>query len=143
MLTKLLCDLLIVALKLYFTSKKSRKVPTQKDRDIFNLCRKKGIALNTIDPLRMFAEVIGDIKRILKFDLGKIESGFDTLFSGSAVFAVTALSFRLSKKFLEYGERFIDKNNFRELFQLKVHRDLHNELSGKGEDDVQRNGSSI
>jgi len=134
MLTKLLCDLLIVTLNLYFPSKKSRKVPTQKDRDIFNLSRKKGTALVSINPMRMFAEVIGDIKRILKFDLGKIESGYDTLLSGSGVFASTALSFRLSKKFVEYGERFIDKNNSREFFELILHKDLHNFFSGKWDD---------
>jgi tetratricopeptide (TPR) repeat protein len=134
MLTKLLGDLLIVTLKLYFPSKKSRKMPTQRDRDIFNLCRKKGVALTSLDPMRMFAEVIGDIKRILKFDLGKIESGYDILFSGTGVFASTALSFRLSKKFVDYGERFIDKNKYRESFELELHRDFHNVLSGNWHD---------
>jgi class 3 adenylate cyclase/tetratricopeptide (TPR) repeat protein len=134
MLTKLLYDLLIVALNLYFPSKKSRKVPTLKDRDMFNLSRKKGAALASINPMRMFAEVIGDIKKILKFDLGKIESGYDTLFSGTGVFASTALSYRLSKKFWEYGERFIDKNNPREFFELTLHRDFHNYLCGNWDD---------
>jgi class 3 adenylate cyclase/tetratricopeptide (TPR) repeat protein len=134
MLTKLLFDLLIVTLNLYFPSKKSRKIPTQKDRDIFNLSRKKGVALVSINPMRMFAEVIGDIKRILKFDLGKIESGYDTLLSGSGIFASTALSYRLSKKFLDYGERFIDKNNSREFFELINHRDFHNFLTGNWDD---------
>jgi len=134
MLIKLLFDLLMVTLNLYFPSKKSRKVPTQKDRDIFNLSRKKCIALVSVSPMRTFAEVIGDIKRILKFDLGKIETGYDTLFSGAGLFASTALSFRLSNKFLEYGERLIDKNNFREIFELKFHRNTHNSLSGKWDD---------
>jgi len=134
MLTKLLYDLLIVTLNLYFPSKKSRKVPTQKDRDIFNLSRKKGVALVSINPMRMFAEVIGDIKRILKFDLGKIESGYDTLLSGTGVFASTAISFRLSKKFVEYGERFIDKNKSREFFELVIHKDFHNFLCGNWDD---------
>jgi class 3 adenylate cyclase/tetratricopeptide (TPR) repeat protein len=131
MFTKLLWDLLILTLRLYFPSKKSRKFPTQKDRDVFNLCRKKGVALVYVNPMRMFAEVVGDIKRILKFDLGKIESGYDTLFSGTGIFASTALSFRLSKKFLDYGERYIDENNFRALFQLKMHRDFHNMIFGQ------------
>ncbi|UCF57723.1 MAG: AAA family ATPase, partial [Deltaproteobacteria bacterium] len=131
MWTKLLFDLLMVTLNLYFPSKKSRKVPTQKDRDIFNLSRNKCMALTFLHPMRVFAEVVGDIKRILKFDLGKIESGYDTLFSGTGVMASTALSFRLSNKFLEYGKRSIDKSNLRELFQLRFHRDIHNNLSGK------------
>jgi tetratricopeptide (TPR) repeat protein len=131
MLLNLVYELSIVTLNLYFPSKKSRKVPTQKDRDIFNLSRKKGVALVSVNPMRMFAEVIGDIKRILKFDLGKIESGFDTLLSGTGIFASTALSYRLSNKFFEYGERFIDKNNSREFFELIIHKDFHNFLTGK------------
>jgi class 3 adenylate cyclase/tetratricopeptide (TPR) repeat protein len=134
MVIKLLFDLLMVTLKLYFPTKKSRKMPTQRDRDIFNLSRNKCIALVSVNPMRMFAEVIGDIKRILKFDLGKIESGYDTLFSGASIFTATALSYRLSNKFLEYGERFIDKNNLRELFELRFHRDLHSTSSGQWDD---------
>jgi tetratricopeptide (TPR) repeat protein len=134
MLIKLLFDLLMVTLKLYFPIKKSRKMPTQRDRDIFNLSRNKCIALVSVNPMRMFVEVIGDIKRILKFDLGKIESGYDTLFSGAGIFTATALSYRLSNKFLEYGERFIDKNNLRELFELRFHRGLHNASSGQLDD---------
>jgi class 3 adenylate cyclase/tetratricopeptide (TPR) repeat protein len=131
MLTKLLFDLLVVTLKLYFPSKKSRQVPTQKERDIFNLSRKKCMALAILNPMRMVAEVIGDIKRILKFDLGSIESGYDTLLSGVGIFAATGLSYRMSNRFLNYGERSIDKNNPRELFQLTFHRDIHDYYSGR------------
>jgi len=134
MLIKLLFDLLMVTLKLYFPSKKPRKVPTQRERDMFNLSRKKCMTLVSLNPMRMFAEVVGDIKRILKFDLSKIESGYGTLFSGSGVMGSTGFSFRLSNKFLEYGERLIDRSDLRELFELKFPRDLHNFFSGKWND---------
>jgi tetratricopeptide (TPR) repeat protein len=133
MLTKFLFDLLLVILKLHFPSKKPRKVPTQKDRDIFNLSRKKCMALAFLNPMRMFTETVEEIKGILKFDLGKIESGYDTLFSGSGVLINTG-AFWLCKKFLEYGERSIDKNNLRELFALGFHRDQYNFCSGKFDD---------
>ena len=35
---------------------------------------------------------------------------------------------------MKYGERFIDKNNLRELFELRFHRDLHNTSSGQWDD---------
>jgi class 3 adenylate cyclase/tetratricopeptide (TPR) repeat protein len=131
MLTKLLFDLLLVILKLYLPLKRSRKVPAQRDKDMFNLSRKKCMALAILNPMRMVAEVIGDIKRILKFDLGRIESGYDTLLSGVGIFAATGLSYRMSNRFLDYGERSIDKNNPRELFQLTFHRDIHDYYSGR------------
>jgi len=139
---KALFDLFVVILKLYVASKKSRKVPTQKDRDIFNLSRKKCLALAILNPMRMVAEVLGDIKRILKFDLGKIESGYDTLLSGVGIFSATGLSYRIGNMFLNYGERSIDKNNPRELFQLKVHRDIQNYYSGRW-DDIQDYDESL
>ena len=131
MMTKALFDLSVVILKLSFPSKKSRQVPIQRDRDIFNLSRKKCMALGILNPMRMVAEVAGDINRILKFDLGSIESGYDSLLSGVGIFAATGLSYRLSNRFLKYGERSIDKNNSRELFQFTFHRDIHNYYSGK------------
>jgi hypothetical protein len=70
----------------------------------------------------------------MKFDLSRIESGYDTVFGGSAVFGATGLSFKLGNKFLEYGERSIDKDNLRELFQAKIHRVFHNGWSGSWDD---------
>ena len=63
-----------------------------------------------------------------------IESGYVTLLRGSGVVAFSGLSFRLSKKFLEYGERLIDKKNYKELFDLILFQTVHNSASGNWDD---------
>jgi tetratricopeptide (TPR) repeat protein len=130
-LMKFLFDLFAIILRLYLTSDKSRKIPTQKDREIFNLSRKKCLALIFVDPMRTVAEAVWDIRRILKYDLSEIENGIGTILGGVGVFTSTGLSFKLCKKFLEYAERSVDKNKLREVFELRVHQDFYSFFSGK------------
>jgi class 3 adenylate cyclase/tetratricopeptide (TPR) repeat protein len=131
MLIKFLFNLVIVILKLYFPSKKPKKVPTHRDNDIFSLSTKRDVILVLTNPMRLLVERFGTIKRILKFDTKQIENGFDALIRGSGDFCFSGLSFRLSKKVLDYGERVIDKNNCLELFPLKYFDLLHKYLSGE------------
>jgi len=134
MLMKFLFDLLIVILNLYFPSKKAKKVPTRKDCEIFYLSHKKDETLVALNPMRQFAEGIGTTKRIFMFDFKEIERWYYTFLSASGAFSYSGLSFRLSNKILEYGEDFIDKDNSRELFSLKVFRVIYNVFSGKWEE---------
>ena len=133
MVTKLLFDLLIILFHLYFPSKKSRKIPTQRDKDIFFLSYEKDATLVTLNPMRLFAETIASAKRILRFDFKNIENWSWTLICISGAFTFTGF-FRLSNKVLEYAEGFIDKNNLQELFPLEVFRLMHNFYLGKWED---------
>jgi class 3 adenylate cyclase len=137
MLMKFFYDLIFVILHLYFPSKKAGVVPSDKDKEFYNLCRNKDIALVTLDPMRCTVEVIATIRKILKFDLGLIDSGYVTLFSGSGVFSFSGLSFWLSKKFLVYGERLIDKKNCKELFDYCLFQTLHNSTSGNWDDNLE------
>ena len=132
-LLKFLFDLFIVILNLYFPSRKAKKVPTQKDKEIFYLSHKKDETLVALNPMRQFTEGIGTTKRILMFDFKEIHRWYYTLLSASGAFSYSGLSFGLSNKILEYGKPFIDKNNSRELFSLKVFSIIHNVFSGKWE----------
>jgi class 3 adenylate cyclase/tetratricopeptide (TPR) repeat protein len=132
-LIKFLFDLLIILFQLYLPSKKSRKVPTQKDKDIFFLSYKKDVALVVLNPLRLYAEMFASAKRILRFDFKKIENWSWTLMCISAGFSWTGF-FGLSNKVLEYAEGFTDKNNLQELFPLENFRSFHNFFLGKWKD---------
>jgi tetratricopeptide (TPR) repeat protein len=134
MLIKFLFNVLMVILKLYFPSKKPKKVPTHRDNDIFSLSTKRDVILVLTNPMRLLVERFGTIKRILKFNIKQIENGFDAVIRGSGDFSFSGLSFRLSKKFLEYGESVIDKNNCLELLPFKFFDLLHKYLSGKWDD---------
>jgi class 3 adenylate cyclase/tetratricopeptide (TPR) repeat protein len=134
MLIKFLFNVLTVILKLYFPSKRTKKIPTRKDNDIFSLSTKRDVILVLTNPMRLLVERFGTIKRILKFDIKQIENGFDAVIRGSGDFSFSGLSFRLSKKFLECGESVIDKNNCLELLPFKFFDLLHKYLSGKWDD---------
>ena len=137
-LIKLLFDLLKVIANLYFPSTKSKKIPDNRDNEIFDLSYKKVQVLTFVDPMRCFAEGINSIKRILGFDLRKIVNGYALLLFGSGIFSAGGFSFRLSNRFLEYAEKVIDKNDFKELFSFNFYKLVHNVYSGKW-DDIQDN----
>jgi class 3 adenylate cyclase len=133
MLIKLLFDLFIVLLNMSFPSKKSRKIPDNRDNEIFDLSYKRNQTLVMINPLRTFVEQIGTIKRALRFDIEKIGNGVHVIVNGSATFSWIGC-FRLSNKFLRYSEGLIEKKNFRERFAYVVFRFLHDFFSGNWSD---------
>jgi class 3 adenylate cyclase/tetratricopeptide (TPR) repeat protein len=134
MFTKLMLDLFCIVFYLYFPSKGPQKIPTDKDSKIFNLCHKKIEILAFQNAMRFFAEAIGEIRRMLKYDFRKIENWSHIFLNGSVLFAFSGLSCSVSKRLLEYGERIIDKNNFLQLCDLKHFRLLHNVCCGKWKD---------
>jgi len=131
---KLIFDILKVILNLYLPSKKPGKTPTHRDTEIFSLNNNKWQALIFSNQMKMFAEQMAEIKRLLKFDFRKIENWYNTLFGGSNSFSLPGISFTLSNKILDFAEGFVDKKNPIELFCLKQTRTVHNFLSGKWDD---------
>jgi tetratricopeptide (TPR) repeat protein len=134
MLIKLVFDLLKVALNLYFPLKKSRKIPDNRDNEIFDLSYKKTITLIYVNPMRGFAEHFEIYKKALRFDLRKIEDGYYLPLYGSGWTSFSGFSFRLSKKFLECTEGVIDKKNLKELLDYNLYKLIHNCWSGDWND---------
>jgi len=141
-LIKLLFDLLKVIPQLYFPSTKSKKIPDHRDNEIFDLSYKKVQILSYVNPMRKFAEGIGTIKKILEFDVRKIEDGYRWLLIGSGQFSFSGFSFRLSNKFLGYAESVIDKKDFKELLNLNLLKLMHNCCFGNW-DDIQDYDESL
>ncbi|MFC1823206.1 adenylate/guanylate cyclase domain-containing protein [Thermodesulfobacteriota bacterium] len=139
---KLLFDLIAVILHLYLPSMKSNKIPDHKDNEIFDLSYKRGQTLTYVNALRNFTEGIGIIRKLFGFDLKKIENGYVWLVAGSGLFSYTGFSFRLSNRFLEYAEKTIDKENFKELFAFIFYKLVYSIFSGKW-DDIQGHDESI
>lgn len=129
-LLKLIFDLIAVITQLYIPSKKRKKMPTQRDNEIFDLSFKKAKLLSIINPKRQLTEVIGLIRESLRFDLQKVEHGYTLLLTGSAFFSYSGLSFRISNRFLAHAESGIDKKDLKELLFLNVCQSIHNCSSG-------------
>jgi class 3 adenylate cyclase/tetratricopeptide (TPR) repeat protein len=140
-LIKLVFDLLKVIPHLYYPLTKSKKIPENRDNEIFDLSYKKNQALTFVNAMRKFAEGVGTIKKSLGFDLKKIENGYAWPLAGSAQFSYAGF-FSLSNRFLEYAESVVDKKNIKELLLFNFVKILHNCCSGKW-DDIQDYDESL
>ncbi|MFX0198861.1 MAG: AAA family ATPase, partial [Candidatus Hodarchaeota archaeon] len=127
---KLIYDLLTVITNLYLPSKKATNTPDKRDNEIFDLSYKKAISLVPLDPKRCFIEFVSTLKRLTKFDIGKVENGVGMWMSGSGLFCWTAVSFRLSKKILDYNKDIINKNDIREVFYYDLFELMYNLFVG-------------
>ncbi len=120
---KLIYDLLSVIGNLYLPIKRSRKFPTSRDNEIFDLSYKRALVLVDLDPQRCFIEFLSALKRLNKFDIAKIENGVGMWMSASGLFSWMGISFKLSKKIIDYAKEAIAKedikqNLYYDLFEL-------------------------
>jgi len=130
----LVYDLFGVIADLYLAFRKSKKIPSQRDNEFFDLSYKKAITLVHLDPQRCFSEFINTFERVNKFDISKIENGFGMWISASGLFAWTGISFKLSKKILDYAKEIIDKNEIKQIFYYNLFELLHNAHTGNWPD---------
>jgi tetratricopeptide (TPR) repeat protein len=126
----LINNLLYVLKHLYFPSKKEKKIPKEKDNEIININEKRTIPLAHIDAKRFFMESIKVLKRLFKLDITKVENGASIFTEGSSIFSFTGISFKISKKILDFAKDFINKNDIKSLLYFKYTEIMHNYLSG-------------
>lgn len=115
---------------LYFPFLKRKKTPTQRDNEIINLYLKKNTALIVLDPRRMFVEIFYWLWRLMNFDLTKVENGVDIISMSGASFSYGGISFRISRKVLQFIKDKIDKNDVKSMLYFKLPNTLLNTFSG-------------
>lgn len=127
---KLNYDLLSVIVNLYLPSKKAKKTPDKRDNEVFDLSYKKAISLIELDPKRCFIEFLRTLRRLTKFDIAKIENGVGMWMSASGLFSWTGISFKLSKKILQYNKDIINKNDIKQIFYHDLFELLYDSFTG-------------
>jgi tetratricopeptide (TPR) repeat protein len=133
-LGKFLAGLLVFLVRLYFPRWRRKKVLGPKDSEIINLYYKKNTALILIDPKRMFIEIFYWLKRLIGSDLTKVENGVGIVSMSSAAFSYAGISFRLSKKVLDFIRDQIDPDDPKTLLYFKVPEVIYNTFSGHWDD---------
>jgi tetratricopeptide (TPR) repeat protein len=96
------------------------RVPTKSDSENINLLYKKNTALIVIDPKRMFVESFYWLDRLLRFNLRGIENGVGILSMSGAAFSYSGVSFRLSRKVLEFVEDKVDRNDIKSVLYYEL-----------------------
>ena len=116
---------------IYVPFLRRERVLREKDSEVINLFYKKNTALIFLDPRRMFMEIFYWLKRLIHADFTKVENGVGILSMSSAAFSYGGVSFRFSKKILEFIEDKIDKTDVKTLLYFKVPEVIHNTFSGQ------------
>lgn len=89
-------------LALYLPVVKFRKTPTEADKRTVDLFYKKCEILALLDPKRFFVESFYFLKTVSQFNLDKLNFGVGILLGASGLFSFTGLSFRLSRRILNF-----------------------------------------
>jgi serine/threonine protein kinase/tetratricopeptide (TPR) repeat protein len=118
----------------FLRGKRGKKALSSRDSEIVNLYLKKNTALVFIDPRRMFIEVFYWIKTLIRSDFTKTENGVGIIAISSAAFSYAGISFRLSKKILEFTKDKINKDDVRAVLYFKAAEAIYDTWSGHWSD---------
>jgi len=127
---RLISDLLNLIKNLYLPSKKVRKIPDKRGIEILNLSYKRAISLVFLDPKRYIIETLRIHKKLNKFDIARVENGVLIWITAGGFFSFAGISFRLSKKILEYAKDIINKNDIRLLLYYDFLALVYNIFAG-------------
>ena len=119
---------------LYLTSGKAKKTPTQRDSEIINFGYKRAQALVHLDPRRCFVEFSNILKRLTSLDIARVENGVGIWMSASGLFSWSGISFRLSRKILEYCKNIVRQDDVRQKLYYDLFELMHNCLEGHWSD---------
>ncbi len=125
-----LSSLAAFILSLYLPRFHFRKLPTQRDGDVVDFLQKKSKALAIVDPKRFLIETVYALKRIIRFDLTRLDLGVEIFAGASALFSFSGLSFLLSRKTLDVVRSKFPGSNVRILILYEWSEALHNYLHG-------------
>ena len=128
--SQLVWNILTLIKSLYLPYKRVKRIPEPRENDIINLVAKKAYALSQMDVRRMFIEVILHIRSFFHFNIAKIDNGISVLIMQSGAFSLGGISFRISKKILEYSENYINQEDVTEIVHYKCIEAINNFLSG-------------
>jgi len=105
---KILVRFVHVLISVYLPSLRGKKIPTQADNKIVDLLFKRSQALSMTDHRRFLVESLHLLKRVADFDLTKIENGVEIVAASSLVFSWPGISFRLSRRMLDFARDKLD-----------------------------------
>ena len=131
---KVLFDFFGVVSKLYLFKNRGKRIPDALENEVFNLRYKKAVSLVHLDPEKCFIEFMSTLNRLRKYDTTKIENGIGIWMSGSGLFSWTGISFRISKKMLDYNKPIINTEDSKEVLYYELFELLHHSFVGKWTD---------
>jgi class 3 adenylate cyclase len=128
---RLVSDLLSLITTLYLPSGRRKRIPNQRENEIFTVLEKKLIALAFLEPRRFFVEFLMALRWSSKLDITRIPNGVSRYSGASALFSWTGISFRLSRKILDHVKGLINKNDSKEVLNYRLFQLYHDFFTGQ------------
>jgi class 3 adenylate cyclase/tetratricopeptide (TPR) repeat protein len=131
---KLIADMLSLVVKLYLPSQRTTLTPSKRDNEIVNINYKRAVSLVYVEPAGCFVGLLRGLRWLSKFDIAKVENGFDMWVSASGLFSWTGISFKLSKRIVEYAKQVANENDIKQVFYCNFFELLYNFFAGNWDD---------
>ena len=122
---------LIFLVSIYLPFLRWKKTPRDTDNEIMDLFHKKFTALSSVDPKRFFFETFYLARIITRFKLQEISYGGGIFASASITLSLSGMSFRLSRKTLDFMENKIKSDDVRSLLTYRLAKVMHYFLGEK------------
>ena len=127
---KVLICFIHLLISLYLPFLKFKKTPTDEDKRLQMLSRKRQDCIAIVAPKRFTIELFYLIREWSKYELTKLEKGAALFSALSSIFYLSGISFRLSRKILKSFESKIDRNDVTSKLIYESHTLNHNFLAG-------------
>ena len=124
-------DMIGIVWRLYVSRRQPSRAPDARENAIIDVMHKKGTAIVSIDPRRYFVESVGLLRRINRYHLTKVKNGAAIYAATSALFSVPAISFRLSRRILDYVRPFVDEDDPRTMLYYRFSELMLDMLIGR------------
>ncbi len=124
-------DLSIVVARAFLCREEGKQVPSVRELEVYDLKARLVSILAFVAPGRFFSECVAVARTGLRFDPDEVGSNFEPWLALSGLFAVSGLSFSLSKKFLQRAEATPNKCSYRRPLLYKAMQAAYIHCSGK------------
>jgi len=140
---KLGASILAYISAIYFPYLYWKKDPTQEDNELFSVDYKKCAALAVIDPEEWFFQAFYFMRRFIKLDFTKIDTGPGFNSISATLFSFCGVSFTLSRRVLTFTKNKVDVSDVRSMCFYQCNVLCHNLLSGELKDEIEINQDLI
>jgi tetratricopeptide (TPR) repeat protein len=127
---KFIFNFVVLVTNLFFPIKKSSRIPGAHEWEIIKTFHKRLTIIAVLDPRRFFIESIYLQKMLIRLNLKKVSDGIGMFSSTSNTFSWTGISYRISKKILDYHRDEIPKQDKRTRLLYNFSDLLNNFLTG-------------
>ncbi|MBC2716711.1 MAG: AAA family ATPase [Desulfobacteraceae bacterium] len=130
---KFIKNIIFIMASLDRVSRRARKIPSQRDNEVFELLYMRATALVYFDNVELFFQTISGFNKICQFDWTKSPAATQGFLGTAAIFSFAGLFFKIAYKILDIGKSRMDQENIQNLLTVTMTYDYTNTFSGNWE----------